>query len=250
MMGSELLKKEWRVLVDKIEGNTLNADGQEKAFRDFAQAFLKKIVFKCKSETYRPIDIEIYYHSEHHSDPYVHKNEKQLNYGAFYFHASGVDVVFGDKDEKIYFGVLICGIEDIEDTSNVLNKKLDIKTKITEIISCDNTGSNAQFPCNKIGDNTDANQIYRSTRANLHYSPLDSHNRPFIARRYRFASKMPSQGKERFSNYYWLDCLNSGHEDCLDNNLIKTHKFFQEYCKRYSCTDEQKKKLKKWGINL
>jgi hypothetical protein len=240
-MEHKLLEAEQKKLIEAIEQKCLSSHEQEMVFCEFAQAFLNKVEFEKEKTICKPIDIEIYYHSDRHPDPYVYKHKEQLDYGVFHPHGSGVDVVFGDEEQEIYFGVLICGIES---EGGTIDKKFKIYEKLGNGVSVEVSKSTTlieedkQQPCS----------VYRSTRVNLNYNPLDSSQSLYIGRRYRFASKMPSAGKVNFSIYYWLDCLNGIRTDCPKDGIEKTHKFFQQYCKQNNCSEKQIEMLKKWGI--
>ncbi|KPK86991.1 MAG: hypothetical protein AMS27_03615 [Bacteroides sp. SM23_62_1] len=79
-------------------------------------------------KAYRLFEIEFYYHSAIHPDPFVHKHLQQLTKGRWYFHKKGaiyrpgiyrgVDLTFGDEDSKNFGGILIRGIVNHEDLTD------------------------------------------------------------------------------------------------------------------------------------
>lgn len=70
----------------------------EKLFKDFK--------LQVNQSFYRLIDIEFYYYAEGvHEDIYAHQHQAQLESGKWYFHASGIDITFGNG--KNFGGILI-----------------------------------------------------------------------------------------------------------------------------------------------
>ncbi len=75
-------------------------------------------------QAYRLMEVEFYYHSPAHADPFAHRDAVQLNVGRWYFHRTGgtyrggsfkgVDVTFGGA--AAHAGVLIRGIEKPDGT--------------------------------------------------------------------------------------------------------------------------------------
>jgi len=97
------------------------------------------------------MDVEIFYHSAEHPDPYVYLHPERKLGGTIYFHKhkngtyksqnfKGIDLVFGDEDT--YFGVLIRGIQHNGTyacgPSNVVNYilKLCNTDSISDVTTC------------------------------------------------------------------------------------------------------------------
>lgn len=86
-------------------------------FDHIARRILNRRILKVSSFTFRILEIEFYYYSCDHPDPYVHCHSEQLSNSAFYFHPKGgsfkgLDITFGD--EKTYGGILIRSIQNLE----------------------------------------------------------------------------------------------------------------------------------------
>ena len=89
-------------------------------FDKVADAILNDFVLVSAGIEWRLFEIEFYYHSELHPDPFVHRHPQQLSTGKWYFHKTatyyksgifrGVDLTFGDEVEKTYGGILIRGL--------------------------------------------------------------------------------------------------------------------------------------------
>lgn len=91
---------------------------QPEQFNQFADFLLNRCDLVLLGKTVQLGEIEFYYHSEDHPDRYTHMNPMQLENGRFYLHKfgngslkngtfKGLDICFGDKDRRVYFGVLI-----------------------------------------------------------------------------------------------------------------------------------------------
>jgi len=91
-----------------------------KQFEMVANALLNGYVLVTSGVEWRLFEIEFYYHSLIHQDPYVHCHPQQLSKGRWYFHKTssyfksgffrGVDLTFGDEIANIHGGILIRGI--------------------------------------------------------------------------------------------------------------------------------------------
>jgi hypothetical protein len=96
----------------------------EKQFGKVANILLNEFILVVSGNPYRLFEIEFYYHSPVHPDPFVHRHPQQLTRGRWYFHKKGdialsgiyrgVDLSFGDETTKIYGGILIRGIVNPE----------------------------------------------------------------------------------------------------------------------------------------
>ncbi len=83
----------------------------EKEFDRIAKLLLCDYYLQVQEESYYLTEVEFYYHSERHPDPFVHLHLQQKENSQWYFHASGVDVCIGNKANNATGGVLIRGIK-------------------------------------------------------------------------------------------------------------------------------------------
>lgn len=94
-------------------------------FPQMADVLLNNCYLKIKGQKYRLIEIEFYLNSKHHPDLYAHTNPDQLIMNAFYFHRfgngtykggnyCGLDMSYGSKSKKAFFGILIRAIEKVK----------------------------------------------------------------------------------------------------------------------------------------
>lgn len=91
----------------------------EDHFVKIASFFLNKISFVVAQEPYQFVEIEFYYQSTQHPDPFVHASPLQKTLGRWYFHREGkryrdgsfkgLDISFGSADA--FGGILIRTIQ-------------------------------------------------------------------------------------------------------------------------------------------
>lgn len=91
---------------------------------------------RINGQVFQLAELELYFHSEMHPDRSVHKHERQQLYGAWYFHRrgerylsgprKGLDLTFGDKDKKEYFGVLIRAIKSADADQYIYGPSLTV----------------------------------------------------------------------------------------------------------------------------
>lgn len=120
----------------KVELHQVNNNIEEK-FNSIAKKIMNEYQLVIGHCNYRLTEIEFYYHSEihKHSDENCHKDDKQLNFNKWYFHGSGLDLAFGDKEKNIYFGILIRGIKNITaDTDHYVSGPLNVVQEIFDQI--------------------------------------------------------------------------------------------------------------------
>lgn len=97
----------------KINENEIN-----KSFERIANDLFNNYVLIVQGEEYRLTEIEFYYYNKKsHPDNCAHRNELQKASGKWYFHGSGLDITFGDKNS--YGGILLRGFMKIGAKSNI-----------------------------------------------------------------------------------------------------------------------------------
>ncbi len=81
-------------------------------FAEIAATLQHQLIVRTETKTYRITELEFYYHSRHHPDPYVHKGPEQLKHLHWYFNqATSLDLTFGDADTNSYGGILLRGLQ-------------------------------------------------------------------------------------------------------------------------------------------
>lgn len=168
---------------------------------------------------YRICEIEMYYKDQSdHPDPYVHANQDQLRNGYYYFHKfpngsyksgtyKGMDVTLGSEDHRIYFGVLLRSIENLQthefiegpcrivnkflehfqcsDVRDVMNRRFNNAPVLltNELLQLKRTGEDETLP---------SETIYHGPRIGLSEKAPQYQKRP-----YRYAIKIKNIKKER-----------------------------------------------------
>ena len=81
-------------------------------FTEIAATLQHQLVVRTESKTFRITELEFYYHSRNHPDPYVHKGAEQLKHLHWYFNqATSLDLTFGDRDTNSFGGILLRGLQ-------------------------------------------------------------------------------------------------------------------------------------------
>lgn len=97
----------------------------EEIFTKYAKKLLNKKILVVKDIEYRICEIEMYYCNDIHPDKYTHCDEMQMEFGEFYPHRfkngtykagtyKCLDIAYGDKETKTYYGILIRSIQRID----------------------------------------------------------------------------------------------------------------------------------------
>lgn len=115
-----------KILTD-ISSREVNLEALPQAFDEVAISLLRQAKIVTPKEEYYLREIEIYLNDgREHNDVYTHCNKRQLEFGEWYFHRyttlepflknnrNGVDITFGNEVEKIYGGILIRKIQNIQ----------------------------------------------------------------------------------------------------------------------------------------
>ena len=157
-------------------------------FKEIALKLFREYELVVNNAVYGFSEIEFYYHSNNHEDPYVHKDNMQLTNGQWYFHGSGIDITFGEKSET-FGGILIRGIKRIKPSSQFYSGPLVVAKEIFQQLG------DVEFGNHKIGlrkkkESRDINNDFaQSTRINL---PKNKEN-DFRNEFYRFITYIQSE---------------------------------------------------------
>ena len=103
--------------MNELEINYSSAEAIKSSFTRIAERLFKDYQLQVNSSYYRLLDIEFYYHADSvYEGVYAHKHKAQLECGKWYFHASGIDITFGNG--KNYGGILIRAIGKISNKAD------------------------------------------------------------------------------------------------------------------------------------
>lgn len=95
---------------------SINEKNSNMVCEKIAKILMQSYCLKVANQKFYFAEIEFYLHSDQHPDPYVHQNDKQLDFWKFYVHPKdgnygGIDITIGDKLKNLYGGVLIRGVK-------------------------------------------------------------------------------------------------------------------------------------------
>jgi hypothetical protein len=93
-------------------------------FEDIARNLFSEYELVAGNKIYELCELEFYYNSSDHDDPYIHGDEMQKTNSQWYFHGSGIDITLGCSENNSYGGILIRGIKDIENFSKFISGPL------------------------------------------------------------------------------------------------------------------------------
>lgn len=118
-----MMSLDWPALIRKPI-NFADGPPAEAWFATLADTLLNRTEFRVAGQAHRLIEVEVYYHSLAHPDPFAHKEPVQLEGGRWYFHRTrgryrggnfkGLDLAFGDG--KAFGGILFRGLEKPDGT--------------------------------------------------------------------------------------------------------------------------------------
>jgi hypothetical protein len=90
----------------------------EEDFYRIANDLMNHHVIAVKDVQYRIVDCEFYYDHPKHPDKYTYPHKEHEKNGTWFFHDTGVDITFGNKEENAIGGILIRGIAKVIDNKN------------------------------------------------------------------------------------------------------------------------------------
>ncbi|RPD43750.1 hypothetical protein DNI29_23100 [Hymenobacter sediminis] len=81
---------------------------------EIAATLQQRLVIRTETCAYQITELEFYYHSRLHPDPYVHRGTEQLQPLQWYFNqATSLDLTFGNRETNSYGGILLRGLQRI-----------------------------------------------------------------------------------------------------------------------------------------
>lgn len=201
---------DWPTLIGKPSDFADGPSG-EAWFATLAETLLNRTLFRVAGQPHRLIEVEVYYHSVAHPDPFAHKEPVQLEGGRWYFHRTrgeyrggsfkGLDLAFGDG--VAFGGILFRGLAKpdgtVVDGPSLLVDHLLKSTGHPTVADLDNViGTKVAWDTSQplvlaSTKTTLDRSVFRSARVGLtlkRYKPRP--NDPaaaFVLRRYRYLSE-------------------------------------------------------------
>lgn len=173
----------------KLEGTLLkipdsNRNEIEQLFKDAADELLLRSKLTSKLFSYTILEIEFYFSSEWHKDPYAHRKatsksenvKRQFQFGVWYFHRfkpneeykskrKGLDLTFGSLEKKASGGILIRKLKQIGGNDVPIEKIGQIVKELTS--------SMTKEEINEIA--TQTNKYAFSSKSLLRIEPTTEH---------------------------------------------------------------------------
>ncbi len=115
----------------KIKDMNFEIDNQRinYSFNRIATDLMNNCILNAGNKSYRICELEFYYESDSHKDPYIHGNDLQMKFGKWYFHGSGLDLTFGSEGN--HRSILIRAIYDLDNFQYIYGP---VKS-VTELLS-------------------------------------------------------------------------------------------------------------------
>lgn len=202
----------------KTDLSPLNGSDINNYFHQTAEWLLQQAVLVIRGQNHRLREIEFYFTSDNHQDPFTHCHPLQSTFGTWYFHRmnattgsykggtfKGLDITVGNKNcaggflirsiEKIETNEIICGpslcVDYIIQQNNSENIDLFVKTKLQENLSVFSSTQN--FLTLKNGDQVKLGkkQIIFTGRIGLYFTKKSvslEQQQKFIFKLYRAVS--------------------------------------------------------------
>ncbi len=200
-----------------------------------AHHLLNGIRLVAGGEDHRLVEIECYYHSEDHPDPFAHKDPVQLHQGRWYFHRTrgtyrsgsfkGLDLSFGDG--TAFGGFLLRGLEkpdgELVDGPSLLVDYLLEKTGKRDVMTLDlNIGSRPAWdessPLHLTSIHDEGRTVYVSARVGLSLKKLKptADNARYLLRHYRFFTEPSRTAKGKVLMVLAMHKLGKSPEEIRD----------------------------------
>ena len=198
---------DWSLLLARPEETS--AAALDAWFARIAEHLLNRSRLVVAGAPHRLTEVECYYHSPSHPDPYAHRDPQQRECGRWYFHRSGrsyrggsfkgVDLTFGDG--TAYAGFLTRGMETPDgiliDGPSLCVDQLLKQTGFATVAELDAASRefeawNSKSPLQlQRSSNLPRTEIFRSARVGLtmNRAAADSLHGQFIGLPYRFLTE-------------------------------------------------------------
>ena len=177
--------KRQMMLKDKID--TSDPISIEKSLISIADKLIKKRAIKINDKIFSFIDLEVYFWHNNHKDDYTMKHDRE--YGELEAHRYGIDISLGNKKDKGFGGILICGLYDKQ------NKEVIKKSKVQKALINSLQISNNNM-IEFVNSENRWDRTFRSVRKNLG-EPDSKEKKAFFEIRYKFLA----HNKDIFKEY-------------------------------------------------
>lgn len=170
----------------------LEITNKENPFDDFkriASSLMNDNVLLVGENYFRFTALEFYYFEKNsHPDIYSHQHKNQTTNGQWYFHGSGLDITFGNKD--VFGGILIRGIKNLKEKTYINGPIMCVQELFNHLGAVSNNEKQyfgiVEIPWNRMGSLIEVQNVYYSRRVGLNTKIDKSENKKFYNSLYRF----------------------------------------------------------------
>jgi hypothetical protein len=179
----------------------------ENSFDKIAHLLMNKSVLSINGKKFRILEIEFYLHSKNHDDSYTHCHDDQTKKNTFYFHKfkngtykagtfKGMDIILGNREENIHFGILIRTIQSLDtETKLIVCGPCNVVNLILSLYKCHTIGEFTEYKSLNIYKNSkqfklakykhDKEKLYAGPRVGLSdkYPDYKNKNYRFVIRK-------------------------------------------------------------------
>jgi hypothetical protein len=169
----------------KIKDMNFEIDNQKiiDSFNRIATDLMNSYILSTGNKSYRICELEFYYESDSHKDPYIHGHALQLKFGKWYFHGSGLDLTFGS--ESNHRSILIRAIYDLDNSKYIYGPVNTVTELLGNLPSIYGGEFTLQLePDNKGKIKNEDKQIFEAPRVGLNKEKDSSGD--FFQKKYRF----------------------------------------------------------------
>ncbi len=213
----------------QLNSSTLtNKAAIKPRFDEVAKYLLSHCFISVDEREYYLAEIEFYFHSENHPDPYVHKHPNQLETGLWYFHNVGQDLTFGSSGS--YGGILIRGLRShdgekyIDGPIRTFDELFNLKLLLNDKHCLSILLTSEPFL-------SKTHKIYSFPRVGM-YPAGREHDEEYFLNRYRYMSYPWLSKSERHVIYLYLKYFENDHS--MLDKLQVDKSMIREYEKAYT----------------
>lgn len=174
----------------------------EQTFSDIAKELFTNWLILANGSEYEIVEMEFYYDSplDYHSDAFIYddKQNRNMKFGTWFFHYSGVDITFGDEKQS-RGGILIRGIFSVNENRYIIGP---LKTLLELLNGCVPISSTNGVKLSLVRtNNPNACEMVSNVRKGLDKSKKESHPKE-AERQYRFVNNIKRIDQKQYKQYY------------------------------------------------
>jgi hypothetical protein len=179
-------------------------------FDNIAKYLMRNTCIFAGDAQYAIVELEFYYHSDAHPDPYVYCDEEQLTCGKWFCNGTGLDITFGEP-RKDYGGILIRGMKRLNEPQSYISgpstifKELFSKTSKV-------TNKNSFFYLGEMDAEMNNTEFIRSERIGLSQKKEED-TKNYLEKEYRYITDLVVEHKFKNKENVVRNLFNGGKID-------------------------------------